>query len=283
MLVRESLLFEARQLAQRHPEDRIGLHARQRVNIARTSLQLKIGKTSIAQRSLHHRGRTFNTHQLDFRFSLSAALSNEHDDLVDVCQGQQQPFDNVLALSRRSQQELGSASNHGHAMPDKLLNEFFDAQFAWLAIHQRKHVDGERLLQGRELIELIENNVRIRILLDLDDDSNRFLQIAFIANRRDTLDLFASNEIRNPFDDPIAKLLIGNLADNQPRFFAFFDVDASPHDDGRPARVVTLANRIATADDSAGWEVRSRNDFIDFRDRNVRVVNDSDDRRAYFA
>ena len=44
------------------------------------------------------------------------------------------------------------------------------------------------VLQRRELVELVEHDVRVGVALQLDDDPHRLLQIALVADVGDALD-----------------------------------------------------------------------------------------------
>ncbi len=74
------------------------------------------------------------------------------------------------------------------AVPNELLQHLLERQHARLAVDQRQQDDRERVLQRRELVELVEHHVGIGVALELDDQPHRLLEIAFVANGGDAGD-----------------------------------------------------------------------------------------------
>ena len=161
------------------------------------------------------------------------------------------------------------------AVPQELLQQRLDRQQSRLAIDQRQEDDGERILQRRELIELIQHDIRIGVAFQVDDQPHRFLQITFVADSGDSLDATIVDQGRNPFDDPIAELLVGNLGDDDPRStpVALFDRRPSTNGDRAAAGVVAATNAAAPADHAAGGEIGARHDLQQLVDRHVRLVD----------
>ena len=75
-----------------------------------------------------------------------------------------------------------------------------------LAIDQRQKDDRKRVLQRRELIELVEHDLGIGVPLQLEDQPHRLLQIAFVAPRE--MPLIRSSLISSPirFSTRVARL-----------------------------------------------------------------------------
>src|SRR3954453_11236790 len=66
-------------------------------------------------------------------------------------------------------------------------------QFRAAAV-ERHHVDAETGLQARELVELVQHDVRIGLALQLDDNANA-LAVALVANFRDALDALLAHDL----------------------------------------------------------------------------------------
>ena len=115
--------------------------------------------------------------------------ADDADHLVDVGVREQQAFDRVLAAAGPGQQELRAAADDRHAVPQELLQHLLERQRPRLAVDQREQDDRERVLQRRELVELVEHDVRVGVPLQVDDDPHRLLQIALVADAGDALDL----------------------------------------------------------------------------------------------
>ncbi len=145
---------------------------------------LECCEADFAERALEHRGGRFDAHQPGFGLGLRCRRADDADHFVDVGVRQQQAFDGVLAAAGLGQQELRAPANDDQAMADELLQHLLERQHARLAVDQRQEDDRERILQRRELIELVEHDVRIGVLLQVEDDAHRLFQIALVANRR---------------------------------------------------------------------------------------------------
>ena len=61
----------------------------------------------------------------------------------------------VLAVARLAQLELGSPPHHVNAVLDKELDHVHQPQFPGLTVHDRKHDDAETDLKLRVLVEII--------------------------------------------------------------------------------------------------------------------------------
>ena len=190
----------------------------------------------------------------------------------------------MLALPRCAEQVLGSPADDRHAVADELLEDLFEVQLARLAVDERQEDDRDGFLQRRELKQLIEHDVRVGVLLDLDDQANRLFQVALVTNPGDTSDSIAADQFCDLFNDAISSLLEGDIADNQLGFPPFFDdVHMGPDDDRRTPGHVGFANVVSAADDPTGRKVRTRNDVAEFCDRHLGIINHAEQGVADFS
>src|SRR5271170_1694306 len=86
--------------------------------------------------------------------------------------------------------------------------------------HEREHVESKTRLQRRVLEELIEDDVRRRALLQLDDDLHA-LAIRKIVETRNALNALLRVRFGDRLDDAILIHLIRNLGDDD-LILAFF-------------------------------------------------------------
>ena len=111
VLAGQLFLLQVDQLAQRHPQDRVGLHRRERVGLAHAALALKDGEAVVAQaRCIIAAGASMPI-KPGLGLGLRLRRADDANDLVDVGQRQQQTFDRVLALPGLGEQELRAAAN----------------------------------------------------------------------------------------------------------------------------------------------------------------------------
>ncbi len=125
------------------------------------------------------------------------------------------PFDRVLPLPGLGQQELRAAADDRHPVPEELLEHLLERQHPRLAVDQRQEDDRERVLQRRELVELVEHDVRIGVALQLDDQPHRLLQVALVAHAGDARDPALVDQRGDPLLDAVAGLLVGDLVDRR--------------------------------------------------------------------
>ena len=143
------------------------------------------------------------------------------------------------AVARLVKTELGPAGNN-------LLAERHESRQHVAQVHhlrtpaiERDHVGAERGLQRRELVELIEDDLGERFLLDLDHDTIA-VAVGFIAQRRDAIDPLLAPKLADALDHRGLVHLIRNLGDDD-RFAVTaqrFDRNLAAHDDRAAAGLV---------------------------------------------
>src|SRR6185503_17757014 len=103
----------------------------------------------------------------------------------------------------------------------------------------------------------------------------RFLEIAFVANRADALDLVLVHQLRDTLFNAISSLLVRNLGDDdaEAAFGIFLDARASPQNDRSPARIVSTANSTPSADDAPRRKIRPRDNLQQFIDRHIGLID----------
>ncbi len=185
-----------------------------------------------------------------------------------------------------AKQIFGAPLDHAHSVPQKLLQHLLERQGPRPPLDQRQEDDARRLLEGGELIELVQDQVGVGVALDVDDEPHRLsaASAAFVANRADSLDPLVLDQLADRLRQPVAGLLERDLADNDLRSVPLLaDVGPGPQRDLAPAGHVAVENPLPAADDAAGREVGARKDLHELIDGHVRVVDDLDDGSADLA
>lgn len=125
------------------------------------------------------------------------------DDLVDMIKGNLQTFEDVGSRFGDSKLVSGPSDDDFPTVFQKLLEDFEQIEELRLetSLMETDHVESEGSLQRSELVELIQNLLRERILLELDDDPYRIL-VRLVTDVADSHDDLLSHEIGN-LDDEI--------------------------------------------------------------------------------
>ena len=112
------------------------------------------------------------------------------DHLVERRDGDQLAFEDVAAPLGLAQQELGAPADDLHAVPEEFLHHLLERQDSRPAVHQGQQDDADRLLQRRELIELVEDQMRVGVALEVDHEAHRLALAGarFVADVADALD-----------------------------------------------------------------------------------------------
>ncbi len=140
-------------------------------------------------------------------------------------------------------------------------------------------------MQRRELIELIEHDLRIGVALEFQHEPHRLFQVALVPQGRDALDPILVDQLGDPLLNAIAGLLERNLVhdDSESPFAVFFNPRAGAQGDRAAAGVVAAADSRAPHDHAAGGKVRAGHDLEQFIDRDVGFVDHADHRIADLA
>jgi hypothetical protein len=193
--------------------------------------------------------------------------------------GQQQPFHRVFPLTGLGQQELRAAADDDHPMAEELLHQPLEREHARLAVHQRQQDDRKGVLERRELVELVEHDLGVDVALlvaglQLQHDADRLFQVALVADGGDAGDPLLVDQLGDPLHHPVARLLVGDLADYYAVPVAdLLDAGPGADRDRAPTGMVGLADARSAADDAAGGEIRSGDPFQQLVDGHFGVVD----------
>src|SRR5262249_68980 len=144
----------------------------------------------------------------------------------------------------------------------------------------------DRLLQRRILIELVEDQMRIRVAFDIDDQPDRLAtaSAALIAHGADALDALVLDEIADGLMEAVARLLERHLRNNDLGPVGLFaNVGPRPQGDLAPAGAIAVEDALPAADDATGGKIGARNDLHQLLNRYLGVINDFDEAVADFA
>src|SRR5207247_3647392 len=140
----------------------------------------------------------------------------------------------------------------------------FEGESPRPAVHQGQQDDAHRLLQGRKLIELIEDQLRIGFTLDVDDEADRLApaSAALVADRANSLNSLFFDERADGLMQAVPSLLEGHFGDNDLGPAAFLsNIGSRSQDHLASPGPIAFENSLSTADDSPRGEIRTGDDL----------------------
>jgi hypothetical protein len=147
------------------------------------------------------------------------------------------------------------------------------AQFG-LAAHQGHHVHAKGVLQLGLLVEVVQHHLGQFATLELDHHAHAGL-VALVLDVADALDLLVVHQLGDALQQRLFVDLVGQLIDDDGLALALVDVlevALGAHDDAATAGAVAVLHALHAVDDACGREVRRGDDFHQFVDGSVRVL-----------
>ena len=187
--------------------------------------------------------------------------ADQLDDRVEVVERDEQALEDVRARLLLGELVLGAADDHLALVGDVVVDHRAQVQRARHVVDERDHVDAERGLHRRVLVELVEHDLRDRVALELDHQAHAAL-VGLVAQVGDLGDLLVVDEVGDLLDQAAVAALLDHerqLGDDD-RLLALrerLDVRARLHAHAPAAGLVGVADALAAEDDPAGREVRA--------------------------
>ena len=216
-------------------------------------------------------------HQIFAGVGAVGAAANDGDDVVEMIEGGEIAFEDVLAVFRLLQQVGGAAADDVDAVLDEILDGLDHAHFAGLSVDHREQDHRETFLHLGVLEELVENDLRFGAALQFDDDAHA-VAIAFVANVGDVFDVFVVDQLRDALDQDGLVHLIRNFGDDD-GFAVFaegFDGGLGAHHEAAAAGAVGFENSRAAVDDAGGGEIGALHEFQNLGELRVGIVDQRD-------
>src|SRR5579872_177882 len=216
-------------------------------------------------------------HQVFAGIGAVGTAANDGDDIVEMIEGCEIAFEDVLAIFRLLQQVGGAAADDIDTVLDEVLDSLDEAHFTRLSVDHREQDHREALLHLCVLEELIEHDLRFSAALQLDDDAHA-IAIRFVANVGDVFDFFVVDQRRDALDQNRFVYLIRDLGDDD-RLAIFVDVldgGFGAHHKTSAASAVGFENSGAAVDDSGGREIGTLDELQNFRELRVGIIDERD-------
>ncbi len=220
--------------------------------------------------------------QLFDRFLLVAGLFDDLDDFVDIRKREHQPLDDMRPLFRLVEIVSGSADDDLFLMVEIVIENIAQVEnFGFRTVfHKRQQNDSVRNLQVGMFIESVENDLRVRVFLALDHDTQA-LSARLFADVRNALQTFVAHHVCDRLDELRLVDLIGQLChyDTASRIAAravLLDVALGADDEISLSRAVCLADSRAPHDDTARRKVGRGDKVHELFHRDVGIVDHRD-------
>ncbi len=153
-------------------------------------------------------------HQLRARGRRIGSFSDQRDHLVDIGDGDGKTDQDMGAVARLAQQELGAAPHNLLAEVGEGVNHVLEIELLGTPADQRHHVAAERRLQRREAVELVQHDVRHRLALQLDHDAHA-VAVGLVTDVGDALDLLLAHQLGDALDHRRLVHLVRDLVDDE--------------------------------------------------------------------
>ena len=190
------------------------------------------------------------------RLRRGLARADELDHLVQVVEGDDQAFEDVGP--RLGLLEVVDRPPAHHFAPEgqEVLAGLEDVQDLGALIDDGQEDDAEGVLQGGQLVEVVQDDLAGLALLDVEDDAHAVPR-ALVADVGDAFHPLVLHELGDLLDELGLVELVGDLADDD-RFLvtlADLDLGPGPHHDGAAAGAVGLPDPRLAGDEARGGEV----------------------------
>ena len=201
---------------------------------------------------IENRLRLFNRkaeacNQLLTRFVTGPRATDECDDFIEVIECDAKSFENMRSCLCFVEVELGPATNDFFLMLDIVINRLLNVQCLWSSSDEREHVNTERRLHRCLFVQVVQNDTRIRVAADFDDDAHP-VSIRLVSKIRDAFDFLIAHQVGNLLDQPGFVHLIRNLVDENafPSIFQHFNLGFRTHRNRAATCLISTTNAAPT-------------------------------------
>ncbi len=185
--------------------------------------------------------------------------TDQLDDRVEVLERREQALEDVRARLLLRQLVLGAAHDHLALVSDVVVDDLPQVQRARNVVDERDHVHAERRLHRRVLVELVEDDLRDRVALELDHEAHAAL-VRLVAQIGDLGDAFFVDQFGDLGHEVALAALLdheGKLGDDD-RLLAVaerLDVRAGLQANATATGLICVPDPAVAEDDPAGREV----------------------------
>ena len=217
-------------------------------------------------------------HQAGLRDFRVVGFADDFDDRVDVVEGDPVAFQNVGPGFGLLQVEFRPADHHFLLVFDVIVEDLLQVQNLRLTVHQRQHDHAVGVLELGVLVQLVQDDRRVGVPLQVDDDADAVLQVRFVADVGDAFDGLVLDELSDFLNQLRLVDHVGQLGDNDLLLapLGLLNVDLRADLDAAAAGAVGVADAALAEDDPGGREVRPLDRLHQLVDSDVRIIDVGD-------
>ena len=212
------------------------------------------------------------------------ALFEQFHHFVDVGERDGKTVEDVLSLLRLFEVELRAADDDVLLVRDVIFEDLLEIEYARHAVHEREQNDGVVHLQTGLLEQRVEHDLRIVILLDVDDYAHA-RAVGLLADVRDAFEPLVLDLVGDVLDELRLVDLIGDLCDDDAALAVreLLYLRARANDRRPSARAVRLAYCGAPQHESRRGIVGRGDVLHEVVHFEFGIAHERDDRVYYFA
>jgi hypothetical protein len=184
------------------------------------------------------------------------ARADQRHQLVDVIERDAVTLEDVGALLGLVEVELRAPHHDFAPVQDVVVDDLEQVDGPRPVVDQGEHVDAERLLHLGVVEELVEDDTRVRVLLELDHHPHA-APVGLVAKIRDPLQVAFLHQVGDAFDHRRLVHLVGDLGHHDAFALALgvdLDLGLGAHHEPAAAGAVGVADAGPAIDDAAGRE-----------------------------
>src|SRR5918996_4519903 len=207
-------------------------------------------------------GQSEPRHQSLARLFGVGRCADQFDDVVDVVEGDDQPLEDVGPLLGLAQPIAGASDNYFDLVGDVRLDRIRQVESAGNTVDECHHVHAEVVLQLSALVELIEDDLRNRIPLQIDHKTDAGAR-RLVSDIGNPLQLLGVDKVRNLLGQASLVNHVRDLGDDDARasLRSLLHLAHGANLYRAAPGFVGIEDALAAEDQSTGGKVRSLDVF----------------------
>ena len=213
-------------------------------------------------------------HQLHSSLVAVGRGADDLHEVVQITQGDLEALEDVGAVFGLAETEAGTAGDDIAAVLNEAFEQLADVHLLRATLVEGEQDDAERVFEVRVLVELVDDDLRVLVALELDDHARVF--VGLVAEVGDLIQHLVGAELRDVLHQGGTVDVIGQLREDDLLLAVLhlLRVGYAADTDNTTAGAQVLLDAILTVDDAAGRDVRTDDDLLQVFDGGAGLVDD---------